>query len=128
VTSPRPGARYRLFAEELRERFLAEYEPGQRLPSERDLIAESRHGRDLVRKALRILHDDGVIVIQHGYPMRMADRLPVVVVRVMRGSVLFGRRATAEERVRFGPVVMVLVDPAGRELLYSPDRVRFTFN
>lgn len=92
-------------------------------------MAEFGRARETVRKALAIVRDEGLVIVRHGYPSRVADRkLLVETVRVMRGSELVVRRATAEERERLGLMVVVLADPSGRERVYAADRARFTFS
>ncbi len=65
-------------AESLR-RYLAERElqPGDRLPSERDLAAVFAVSRHVVREALRALQEDGLVVVEQGKGTLVRRHLPL---------------------------------------------------
>lgn len=74
--SPQPIVRRKL-ADEVRDRLLAmirsgELQPGDRLPSERDLMGRFAVGRPAVREALQSLGSAGLIEINHGERARIA--------------------------------------------------------
>jgi DNA-binding GntR family transcriptional regulator len=126
-------AGYRQLADLLRDQIASGvWSPGQRIPSEKDLQDEHGLARETVRAALRMLRQEGLIVVRHGYPSRVREVAPVEVVRVQRGSEVYARPATAREAralaVAEGSVVLVVQDPAGRERVYVADRTRFTFS
>jgi DNA-binding GntR family transcriptional regulator len=59
---------YAQLANALRSRILAHsYQPGDQLPTERDLMAEYQVSRNTVRQAIESLAKDGLVVRQHGY-------------------------------------------------------------
>src|SRR4051812_13598863 len=73
--TPQPVVRRKL-ADEVRARLLAiiqagELLPGDRLPSERDLMSQFCVGRPAVREALQCLESAGVIEISHGERARV---------------------------------------------------------
>ena len=65
-------------AESLR-RYMAERElqPGDRLPSERDLAAVFAVSRHVVREALRTLQEDGLVAVEQGKDTLVRRRLPL---------------------------------------------------
>jgi DNA-binding FadR family transcriptional regulator len=74
--SAQPIVRRKL-ADEVRDRLVAmirsgELRPGDRLPSERELMDKFRVGRPAVREALQSLDSAGLIVISHGERARIA--------------------------------------------------------
>ncbi len=74
--STQPIVRRKL-ADEVRDRLLTmirsgELQPGDRLPSERDLMARFAVGRPAVREALQSLGSAGLIEISHGERARIA--------------------------------------------------------
>ena len=67
ITPDREGAAYRQLASLLRDRICGgELEPGQRMPSEKDLHDEYGLARETVRRALAVLRAEGLIEIRHG--------------------------------------------------------------
>lgn len=69
--------RRRKLSEDVRERLLAMIEsglkPGDRLPSERELMAEYGVGRPAIREAMQSLDAMGLIVVSHGERPRVAE-------------------------------------------------------
>lgn len=134
MITPGPAASvYRRLADELRERITSgNLAPGQRFPSEKDLIDEHGVARETVRKALAILKAEGLIVVRHGYPTRVREQEPeTATVKVMRGSHLSVRPATPADQdelgVGDGRAVAVLTEPGGKVRLFVADRTEFTF-
>jgi DNA-binding GntR family transcriptional regulator len=134
VITPEPeGALYRRLAARLRAQITSgELQPGQRFPSEKDLVDGFGVSRDTARKAVAILRSEGMIVVRHGYPTRVRSaEAEVETVKVMRGSELTIRAATESDQrdlgVGDGRAVAVLVDPAGKVRVFVADRSRFTF-
>ena len=59
---------YAQLADSLRSRILDRlYQPGDQLPTERDLMAEYQVSRNTVRQAIDSLTRDGLVMRQHGY-------------------------------------------------------------
>lgn len=76
-TSDEPIQRRKL-SSEVRDRLLAwlgsgEMQPGDRLPSERELMARFGVGRPAIREALQSLESAGLIEISHGERARVAE-------------------------------------------------------
>ena len=69
--------RRRKLSDDVRERLLAmiqdELRPGDRLPSERELMAEYGVGRPAIREALQSLQSMGLIDVRHGERPRVAQ-------------------------------------------------------
>lgn len=61
------------------------YAPGDRLPSERELVARFGVGRPAVREALQTLERMGVIEITHGEPARLVSLDPWAFFTLMDG-------------------------------------------
>lgn len=83
MSSP-PAPRHEAIAEILREEILrGTYEPGERLPAERDLAARLGANRSSVREALRGLEQMGLVSIRHGdgATVQGLDRASLEVVR-----------------------------------------------
>ena len=78
---------YRRLADVLREDIRSgEYKPGDRLPSESDMIARYDTSRDSVRKALNVLATEGLIEIRHGKGSFVAD--PPSILAINRADLL----------------------------------------
>ena len=70
-----PITRRKLF-QEVRDRLLerirsGEFQPGDQLPSERDLMQGYQVGRPAIREALQALERDGIILVTHGERARV---------------------------------------------------------
>jgi GntR family transcriptional regulator len=50
--------------------------PGEELPSEAEMQAETKMSRDSVRKAIGLLAGDGLVTVRHGAPTKVADAPP----------------------------------------------------
>lgn len=63
----KPEKAAQVIARQIRQAVLSgELSVGDKLPGERELIAQSGYSRSVVREALRLLEDDGLIVLQAG--------------------------------------------------------------
>lgn len=63
----KPEKAAQVIARQIRQAVLGgELSVGDKLPGERELIAQSGYSRSVVREALRLLEDDGLIVLQAG--------------------------------------------------------------
>lgn len=124
----RPIRGYRALAAELREQITSGVlRPGERVPSERDLMQMYGLGRDTVRDAIAALSQEGLVVVRHGFPTRVrkvAEKQDVVLEPGQRVSV---RMPTPEERERFGlpsgVPVLVISDVDGSGNAYPGDQV-----
>jgi len=88
---------YRQLADELRAE-IDRLQPGDRLPSEAAISQRWGVGRETVRRALRVLRDEGLVETESGYGTRVRVQVERQRVRVPRGSMLVCRPATAAER------------------------------
>ncbi len=74
---------YRTIANELQDRINAgEWQPGERMPTESELVAEFGVNRLTVRQALAQLQQTGVVEIRHGSGTYRADPAPVLEIAV----------------------------------------------
>jgi GntR family transcriptional regulator len=68
---------YSKITEDLRRRILdGRLKPGDRLPSETDLVREYGVSRWTVREALAVLTQDGLVMTTHGKGRFVAERRP----------------------------------------------------
>lgn len=69
---------YKEIADELRARIeRGDYQPGQKIPSESEVMAEFDAGRETVTKALRLLKDLGLTVSSQGKPASVREFKPI---------------------------------------------------
>lgn len=69
---------YKEIADELRARIeRGDYQPGEAIPSESEVMAEFEAGRETVTKALRLLKDLGLTVSTQGRPATVREFKPV---------------------------------------------------
>lgn len=69
---------YKEIADELRARIeRGDYRPGQKIPSESEVMAEFGAGRETVTKALRLLKDLGLTVSTQGKPAEVREFNPI---------------------------------------------------
>jgi DNA-binding GntR family transcriptional regulator len=74
ITPDREGAAYRQLAGLLRDRIRSgELQPGQRMPSEKDLHDEFGLARETVRRAIAVLRIEGLIEIRQGHGTFVAE-------------------------------------------------------
>lgn len=124
-------AKYRQIADELRQRITTgRYPPGTRFPSEQDIQQEFGAARTTAREAMRLLAQDGLIVIKHGQPTRVSNTRPMSTVPVPPGHLIGARPATEREAAEWSvaegsPVLVVLDEATGVELdAFPADRTR----
>ena len=96
-------ARYRGVADVLRGRIAArEYREGGPLPSEVLLAREFGVGRMVVRRALGVLREEGIVATQRGRVAWVRARPRRRTVGLGAGDTLVARMPSAEERARLG--------------------------
>lgn len=103
--------------------------PGDLLPFEGRLAQEYGVGRVTARAALRVLRDEGLTVTERGYGTYVVEPQPRVVVKVPRGSVIWSRMPTEDERIELGieagttvPVLMYQTGAQPPKGPYAADR------
>lgn len=123
-------ARYRQLADALREAIEAgEWAPGEALPPETDLCEQQDLSLNSVRKAIRILHAEGLIEAQPGRPWRVRERADPRLVALGKGDVVQARPATLDDSERYGipegvTVLVVTRADGGRVEVYRADECR----
>lgn len=127
------AAVYRQLARELRRQITdGELAAGQRLPSENTLIQRYGFARETVRRALRELRTEGLIVVRPGIGTWVREMPEKKVIAVPRGSeIVEARMPTAAEVAELdlpaGIPIVVLELPSGAREIHGGDRTRFTF-
>lgn len=121
---------YRDLAAILREKIATgSLKPGDRVPSETDLIAEYGVARETARRAARMLREEGLIEIRHGYPSRVRSPQELTEVRIQRGSQWIVRMPSPGEREQLNigeGVPVVVVTLGAKTAIYPGDRHLFT--
>jgi DNA-binding GntR family transcriptional regulator len=126
-------ALYRQLADLLRAEILSgDLRPGDQLPSEAAIGQTHDVGRETVRRALRVLRDEGLVVTEAGQRARVREPGERERVRVPRGSEVISRPATPDERdelriERGGPAYVLVVTLGGRHRVYDASSVVLTF-
>ncbi|WP_030487246.1 GntR family transcriptional regulator [Micromonospora chokoriensis] len=125
---------YRQIADLLRAQILdGRLRPGDLLPFEGRIAQEYGVGRVTARAALRVLREEGLTVTERGYGTYVVEPQPRVVVRIPRGSRVWSRMPTEDERIALGieagvtvPVLMYQVGGQSPKGPYAADRTDFT--
>lgn len=121
---------YRDLAATLREKITTgQLRPGDRIPSETDLIGEYGVARETARRAVRLLRDEGLVEVRHGYPSRVRSPQAVTEVRIQRGSRWIVRMPSPVEREELSigeGVPVVVVTLGAKTAIYPGDRHAFT--
>lgn len=125
---------YRQLADLLRASIdRGDLQPGEPLASEAAIGQTYGVGRDTVRRALRVLRDEGLVETERGYRARVRRRRVRETVRVQRGSQVVSRPPTHAELedpqldLQDGEWVVV-VTSGGRDKVYAAHRARLTFS
>lgn len=96
--------------------------PGSRMPSEADLVQAHGCAYLTARRAVNLLREEGLVVVRHGYPTRVAVPAERTVVPQELGSDLLVRRATADEcesmNLSPGTFVAILTGVDGESEIY----------
>lgn len=112
--APRPASRADSIASQIREEILrGDYQPGDRLPAEREIASRLGVNRTSVREALRKLEEHRLVVIRHGggatvRPLREAS------IEVVRHLVFAGGRLDHDVARQLLDVEEMLVAGAAR--------------
>ncbi|MFC0863492.1 GntR family transcriptional regulator [Sphaerimonospora cavernae] len=100
--------------------------PGQRVPSESDLVQRYGVARETARRAIALLRAEGLIQTIQGQGSFVADRQEAVTMRFPSGTEVAARMPSPEERRAFGVPegvpIFIVRDPAGRESKLRADR------
>jgi GntR family transcriptional regulator len=123
----RDGIGYHELADVLRGRILAgDLRPGDRVPSETDLVQEYGCSRTTVRRAVQLLREEGLVLVRHGYATRVAQMPERTVVHLELGEDLVVRKATAADRealgLPLGGLAAEITTVDGTTHLYVADR------
>ncbi len=129
MITPQPGgpAIYARIAARLRQQILSgHYRPGLPLPSERTLGEEFGVARETVRKALNVLHSEGLLVRRSGQAVEVREQPERQDLVLPAGSSVIARMPTLEERAEHGisegvPILSVTHDD-GRIEIYAADQ------
>ncbi|MEV6801312.1 winged helix-turn-helix domain-containing protein [Micromonospora rifamycinica] len=132
IDSSAERAVYRQLADILRERIEAgQPPPGGLLPSTLRIGQEHGVGRETVRRALRLLRDEGRIVMVSGYGARVVEQ-EMTLVAVPRGARVRVRLPTEADRAELaippGAMTAVIVVTVGGRLrgTYRADQTELT--
>jgi len=103
-----------------------EFPPGSTLPSETTLAVAYAVGRDVVRQALTVLHNESLVTMSGGRPALVREDRPKKIVWAPSGALVHTRMPTAEERTGLGmaegvPLIIVTTDNGA--YLHAADRV-----
>lgn len=114
---------YHQLAEILREEITSgKRKPGSRMPSETDLVQAYGCAYLTVQRAVGVLREEGLVVVQHGFPTRVAVHPERTVVLQELGSDLIIRRATEDEcrsmALSRGTFVAILTSADGVSEIY----------
>lgn len=106
----------------------AELEPGDKIPSEHELVGQHRVSRATANRALTILADEGLIVARRrGTGSVVTSAGLISEVQPTRGTRISARLPTTTERDAAGAglwvPVLAIVEPGSPERLYPADRV-----
>jgi GntR family transcriptional regulator len=130
VTGPQG---YVQLADGLRDQILSgQRRPGERLPSEADLMQTYGLARETVRRAVRVLQDEGLINVRHGYGTTVAQPPERTELPAEPGALVYARPATAAERSEYDlppgwPMLVIRADgieyayPANQYAVKMPD-------
>lgn len=121
---------YRAVADILRDQITSgELQPGDRVPSEKDLQQTYGIARETARRAARLLAEEGLIDVRGGYASRVRPEPERTEVRLPRYSKWIVRPPTRQERLDHGlarGVMMVEVRAGAKIFVYPADRHFFT--
>jgi DNA-binding transcriptional regulator YhcF (GntR family) len=128
MITPRPGGSlYEQIAAAVRADILTgRLQPGQRIPSE--LALQQVHGvaRETVRRAIGLLRQEGLVVVQRGHGVVVREQLDRQTLTPLPGATIISRMPTDEERAAHdlpdGVPVLWVVAPDGSAAAYPADR------
>lgn len=96
--TPQPKPAYQQIADDIRQRILdGEYQAGDKLPTEADLMAEYGVSRIVVRNAMQPLVSEGLVTKQHGKGTFVREHRPL---RKRLSVDLYGKRPTSSPMKR----------------------------
>jgi DNA-binding GntR family transcriptional regulator len=105
----------------------AELAPGDKIPSENELVAEYRVSRATAHRALAVLSDEGLITRRRGSGSVVLSVSMISEVHPTPGTRISARLPTTAEREGIGAglwvPVLAVAEPNWPERLYPADRV-----
>jgi len=105
----------------------AELEPGDKIPSEHELVGQHHVSRATANRALTILADEGLIARRRGTGSVVTSAGLISEVQPTRGTRISARLPTTTERdaadAGLWVPVLAIVEPGSPERLYPADRV-----
>lgn len=132
ITPQGGGSLYEQLAARLRGDILTgRYRPGQRLPSERTLVEELGLARETVRRAVALLRQEGLVIVQRGHGLVVREQPDRENLHPPAGATVTIRMPTADERATHnipdGVPVFWVVEPDGSAAVYPGDRWQLRF-
>ena len=101
ITPAQRGPTYRLIADDYRSEIVSgQRAPGSRFPSERDIAQIYGVNRHTAGSAMKLLVQEGLLVMRRGQPTRVRDREDRAVVDVELRGLIGARPATEDEAAR----------------------------
>lgn len=101
--------------------------PGDKIPSENDLVAEHRVSRATANRALAVLADEGLIIRRRGSGSVVLSASLISQLHPMPGTLISARLPATAERDGAGAglwvPVLAVAEPGSPERLYPADRV-----
>ncbi len=127
ITPQSGGSLYEQLAARLRADILnGTYRTGQRLPSERTLIEELGLARETVRRAVAVLRQEGLVVVERGHGVVVREQPDRQDLIPPAGATVTIRMPTAEERAAHdipdGVPVFWVIEADGTAAVYPGDR------
>lgn len=113
----RPKQIYEQVAEEIRVGIRnGTYQPGSRLPSERDLAQRLKVSRPAIREAIGALQNEGMVVTRHGSGTYVADQLEEasIIPFTPKAEADFSPNSTLEVRLLIEPAIARLAARRGK--------------
>ncbi len=125
------GARYQVVADLIRQQILdGTYPPGAELPSEAQLTAAHRCGRELIRDALAALRAEDLIVTERGRRTTVAPAPARAPILVDAGTIVTARMPMQPELAALGcrasTPLLVVTTPDATTRTYPADRIEIT--
>lgn len=124
---------YVQLAQQLRQSIRSgDFVTGDILPGELVLASRYEVSPDTVRRAVRLLREEQVVVVQRGKGNVVQELPPVVIVTARRGDAIIARLPDEIERQQLGlpegvPVLAIRRAASGEEELYDGNRTQVEY-